>query len=273
MNLLFIGDVVGPSGRRAVASQVPALRSRLKLDLVVANAENIADGAGITRKTANELFAAGVDVLTNGNHAWDKKEALEYILTEPRLLRPHNYPEGTPGTGWLVTATAAGHKVGILNVMGNVFMHPHLACPFACVDRALAAKPEDVKMVFVDLHAEVTSEKMAMGWYLDGRVSAVAGTHTHVPTADERIFPQGTGYITDVGMTGCYDSVIGMDIQKSLKRFIHKLPERFEVAEGPGTLCGVLLDINEATGQCRAITRIRMPETTESVSRLVRLAN
>ncbi len=261
MNLFFIGDVVGQPGRRAIAAQLPALRQRLKLDLVVANAENIADGAGVTRKTANELFAAGVDVLTNGNHAWDKKEALEYITTEPRLLRPHNYPAGTPGTGWFVATLASGHKLGILNLMGNVFMHPHLACPFAAAERALAEKPDDVKMLLVDLHAEVTSEKMAMGWLLDGRVSAVVGTHTHVPTADERVLPQGTGYITDVGMTGCYDSVIGMDTAKSLKRFVQKLPERFEVAEGPGTICGVLLDLNEHTGLCRAITRLRVPET------------
>ena len=274
MNLLFIGDVVGQPGRRAVASQVPILRSRLKLDLIVANAENIADGAGVTKKTANELFDAGVDVLTNGNHAWDKKEALEYISTEPRLLRPHNYPKGTPGTGWRVATTSTGLKIGILNVMGNVFMHPHLACPFACVDQALADKPEDVKMVLVDMHAEVTSEKMALGWYLDGRVSAIVGTHTHVPTADERIFPKGSGYITDVGMTGCYDSVIGMNTQKSIKRFVHKLPERFEVAEGEGTLCGVLLDINEHTGLCRAITRVRVTETAAHAdAKIVRLVN
>lgn len=260
MNLLFIGDVVGQPGRRVIADQLPGLRQRFKLDLVVANAENIADGAGITKKTANELFAAGVDVLSNGNHAWDKKEALEYIVTEPRLLRPYNYPESTPGAGWLVVTTAAGHKVGILNLMGNVFMYPPLACPFAAADKALAAKPGDIKMVLVDLHAEVTSEKTAMGWYLDGRVSAVVGTHTHVPTADERVLPRGTGYITDAGMTGCYDSVIGMDTQKSLKRLVQKLPERFEVAEGPGTLCGVVLDINEHTGLCRAITRLRVPE-------------
>jgi metallophosphoesterase (TIGR00282 family) len=266
MNLLFIGDVVGQPGRRAITDQLPSLRQCLKLDLVIANAENVADGAGITRKTANELFAAGVDVLSNGNHAWDKKEALDYILTEPRLLRPHNYPDGTPGTGWHVATTWAGIKVGILNLMGNVFMHPHLACPFAAADRALAGKPDDVKIVFVDLHAEVTSEKMAMGWYLDGRVSAMVGTHTHVPTADERVLPQGTGYITDVGMTGCYDSVIGMDTQKALKRFVHKLPERFEVAEGLGTICGVLLDIDEQTGLCRSITRLRVSEAVAESS-------
>ena len=266
MNLLFIGDVVGQPGRRAIADLLPALRQRLKLDFVVANGENIADGAGITRKTANELFGAGVDVLTNGNHAWDKKEALEYITTEPRLLRPHNYPDGTPGTGWYVATLPSGHMLGILNLMGNVFMQPHLSCPFTAAERTLAQKPDDVKMVLVDLHAEVTSEKMAMGWHLDGRVSAVVGTHTHVPTADERILPRGTGYITDVGMTGCYDSVIGMDTQKSLKRFVQKLPERFEVAEGLGTVCGVLLDLNEHSGLCRNITRLRVSETVQETT-------
>jgi len=261
MNLLFIGDVVGHPGLRAIADRLPELRHRLKLDLVVANAENIADGAGVTQKTAAQLFAAGVDVLTNGNHAWDKKEALEYITTEPRLLRPHNFPDSTPGTGWHVARTAAGHTVGILNLMGNVHMHPTLACPFAAADRVLSHKPKDIQMVLVDIHAEATSEKMALGWYLDGRVSAIVGTHTHVPTADERILPQGSAYITDVGMSGCYDSVIGMDTEKSLKRFVHKIPERFAVAEGMGTLCGVLLDLEEHTGRCRHITRIRVNES------------
>lgn len=266
MKLLFIGDVVGQPGRRAIAAHLARLRKSQRLDLVVANAENIAGGAGITRETATELFNLGVDVLTNGNHAWDKKEALDYIKTEPRLLRPHNYPEGTPGSGWFVATTAAGHRLGILNLLGNVFMHPHLACPFRCADQALAHKPVDIKTVLVDFHAEVTSEKNALGRYLDGRVSAVVGTHTHVPTADERILPRGTGYITDVGMTGCYDSIIGMDTEKSLKRFIQKLPERFEVAQGPGTLCGVLLDLDEHTGRCRAIQRLSLEEATEQTA-------
>ncbi len=259
MKLLFIGDVVGLPGRRVIARELPRLRERLHLDLVVANAENVADGAGVTPKTAAELFDAGVDVLTNGNHAWDKKEALAYIATEPRLLRPYNYPDGTPGAGWYVAETAKG-KVGILNLLGSVFMHPHLPCPFTAADRALAAKPEDVKLVLVDLHAEVTSEKMGMGWYLDGRVSAVVGTHTHVPTADERILPKGTGYLTDAGMTGCYDSVIGMAIEKSLTRLIRKLPERFDVAEGPGTLYAVLFDLDVQTGRCRHVQRLRVEE-------------
>lgn len=260
MNVLVIGDVVGLPGRRAVASHLASLRARYRLDLVIANVENIADGAGVTPETASALFACGVDVLTNGNHAWDKREALDYIAREPRLLRPHNYPEGTPGSGWIVVAAANGHKVGVLNLMGNVFMHPHLDCPFLCADRVLAHKPADVRVVLVDFHAEATSEKAALGWYLDGRVSAVVGTHTHIPTADERVLPRGTGYITDIGMAGCYESVIGLDIQKSLRRFVHKLPERYDVAEGPGTLCAVRLDIDEHTGRCRAIERLRLPE-------------
>ena len=258
MNLLFIGDVVGQPGRRAISDQLPTLRQRFKLDLVVANAENIADGAGITRKTANELFAAGVDVLTNGNHAWDKKEALEYITIEPRLLRPHNYPDGTPGTGWFVATTAAGHKVGILNLMGNVFMHPHLACPFAAAERALAAKPDDVKMVLVDLHAEDTSEKMAMGWYLDGRVSAVVGTHTHVPTADERVLPRGTGYITDVGMTGSRTSVLGVKPEQALASLITQMPTRFETAEEDIWVMGAVVEVNER-GLADSYERVMLP--------------
>jgi hypothetical protein len=261
MNLLFIGDVMAAPGRRAVAKLVPRLREELKLDLVVANAENIADeGAGVTPATAQALFAAGCDVLTNGNHAWDRHEALDFIQREPRLLRPHNYPATTPGSGWTVVTTKRGARLGVLCVMGNVFMHPQLACPFATVEAALATKPADVMAVLVDLHAEVTSEKYAMGWHLDGRVSAVVGTHTHVPTADERILPHGTAYITDVGMTGCYDSVIGLDTPKAIRRFTHKLPERFDPAEGKGTLCGVLLDIDDASGKARAIRRVRVDE-------------
>lgn len=270
MRLLFIGDVVGRPGRRAVASQLPALVRQHRVDLVVANAENIADnGAGVTPQTAGELFDCGVHVLTNGNHAWDQAEALDYIVTAPRLLRPYNYPAGTPGAGWYV-AEAGGHRVGILNVMGNVYMQPPLACPFGCVDQALANKSDDIKMVLVDLHAEATSEKTAMGWYLDGRVSAVVGTHTHVPTADERVLPRGTGYITDVGMTGCYDSVIGMDTQGSLKRFVQKLPVRFDVAAGRGTLSAVLLDLDEHTGTCRSIRRISASETDAHAESLMR---
>lgn len=272
MRLLFIGDVMGDPGRRVLCEQVPRLRRLHALDLVVANAENIAGGAGITRATAEELFAAGCDVLTNGNHAWDKAEALEYIRSEPRLLRPHNFPDDTPGSGWFVASSASGHKVGILNVLGNVFMHPHLACPFRTADRALAARPADVKVVLVDIHAETTSEKSALGWYLDGRVSAVLGTHSHVPTADERILPGGTAFQTDVGMSGNYDSVIGLDIDQALARFVHKIPARFDCAPGPGTLCGALLEVDEASGRCRRIERVRAQESAAGAERRARRA-
>lgn len=260
MKLLFIGDVMGEPGLRAVRVHTARLREQRALDIVIANAENVAGGNGITKETAEALFTAGVDVLTNGNHAWDKKEALDYIRSEPRLLRPHNYPEGTPGDGWFVAVTPSGTKIGILNLLGTTFMQPVLGCPFRAADRALAHKPDDVKLVFVDMHAETTSEKMAMGWYLDGRVSAVIGTHTHVPTADERVLPQGTGFLTDVGMSGCYDSVIGLKTELSLQRFIQKLPARFEVAEGTGELCAVLLDLDDASGRCRHIERVRLSE-------------
>lgn len=261
MKLLFIGDVMGEPGLRAVTAHVARLRKKHALDLVIANAENVAGGNGVTKQTAEALFAAGVDVLTNGNHAWDEREALDYIQGEPRLLRPHNYPPGTPGAGWFVATAAAGQPIGILNLLGNTFMEPRLGCPFRGADAALSSKPDEVKLVFVDIHAEATSEKMALGWYLDGRVSAVIGTHTHVPTADERVLPQGTGYLTDVGMSGCYDSVIGLKTEQSLQRFVHKLPARFEVAEGEGTLCAVLLDLDEANGRCRRIERIRLGES------------
>ncbi|MFO8024833.1 TIGR00282 family metallophosphoesterase [Thiohalophilus sp.] len=261
MHVLFIGDVVGEPGFRAIATYLPHLVSKYDVELVIANAENIADGNGVTRSTANALFEHGVDVLTNGNHAWDKKEALDYIKSEPRLLRPHNYPAGTPGSGWCIFTTKHGHKVGILNLLGNLFMPGDLACPFATALQALEQKPEDVKVIIVDVHAEVASEKIGMGWYLDGKVSAVVGTHTHVPTADERILPKGTGYITDVGMSGCYDSIVGLDTQKMLNRLIDKQPESMSVAEGKATLCAVMLDIDEISGRCREIFRLRVAES------------
>jgi hypothetical protein len=266
MKMLFIGDVMGAPGLRAVRAHTPRLRAAHALDLVIANAENVAGGNGVTKETAEALFSAGVDVLTNGNHAWDKKEALDYIQTEPRLLRPHNYPDGTPGDGWFVAIAANGERLGILNLLGTNFMQPVLGCPFRAADRALARKPPDVKLVFVDMHAEATSEKMAMGWYLDGRVSAVIGTHTHVPTADERILPRGTGFLTDAGMSGCYDSVIGLKTEQSLQRFVHKLPAPFEVADGTGELCGVLLDLDAASGRCRHIQRLRLSELAPEVA-------
>lgn len=261
MRLLFLGDVMAAPGRRVVRRHLPGLRKELAADIVIANTENVADsGAGVTPDTAGELFGAGVDVLTNGNHAWDKREALDYIRREPRLLRPHNYPAGTPGSGWFVATAQNGERLGILNLMGLVFMHPHLNCPFRSADDALAAKPADVTAVFVDFHAEVTSEKHALAWYLDGRVSAVVGTHTHVPTADERVLPGGTAYLTDVGMCGCYESVIGLDTAKAIGRFVNKLPERYDTAEGKATLCGALIDIDPGSGKATAIRRVSASE-------------
>lgn len=260
MNLLFIGDVVGEAGRRVLFAKLPVLRDRFKLDVVVVNIENAAGGFGVTEKILRECLHHKIDVLSTGNHVFDKREALELVAREPRLLRPHNYPSTTPGSGWYVGQSGSGEPFAVLNVMGTAFMHPVLDCPFACARTVLAQKPPQVKVVLVDCHAETTSEKMAMGWFLDGQVSAVVGTHTHVPTADERILPEGTAYISDVGMTGCYDSVIGMNKEKSLKRMVQKLPERMEAAEGVATLCGVVIDIDGKTGRSRSIQRLSIRE-------------
>lgn len=260
MNLLFVGDVVGEAGRRVLLDRLPILRERFKIDVVVVNIENAAGGFGVTDKILRECLAHKIDVLSTGNHVFDKREALDLVAREPRLLRPHNYPLGTPGSGWYTGQSARGEPFAVLNVMGTAFMHPVLDCPFACAQAALAGKPESIKAVLVDCHAETTSEKMAMGWFLDGQVSAVVGTHTHVPTADERVLPGGTAYISDVGMTGCYDSVIGMNKEKVLKRMVLKLPERLEAAEGPATVCGVVIDIDSKTGRSRGIQRVSVRE-------------
>jgi metallophosphoesterase (TIGR00282 family) len=257
MQILFVGDVVAKGGRKALFTALRDFETSWDIDLVVVNGENAAGGFGITRPVLEEFFEHGVDVVTTGNHAWDKREALEFIDSEPRLLRPHNYPAGTPGSGWWVATARNGERVGVLNTMGRVFMHPDLDCPFRCADEVLSRRPADVSVVLVDFHGEASSEKMAMGWYLDGRVSAVVGTHTHIPTADERVLPGGTAYISDVGMTGCYNSIIGMKTEGSLNRFLSKLPERMEPASGPATVCAVLIDVDETTGRSREIQRLR----------------
>ncbi len=259
--ILFVGDVVAKGGRRAVFSGLESLSAEYDIDLVVVNGENAAGGFGVTQSVVDEFFNHGVDVITTGNHAWDKREALGFIDDEPRLLRPENYPPGTPGRGWHLAVSRTGERVGVLNTMGRVFMHPDLDCPFRCADRVLESIPSDVKVILVDFHAEASSEKVAMGWYLDGRVSAVVGTHTHIPTADERVLPGGTAFISDVGMTGCYNSVIGMKTEGSLRRFLSKVPQRLEPATGVATFCGVLIDVDELTGKSRSIKRISLGNT------------
>jgi metallophosphoesterase (TIGR00282 family) len=255
MRILFIGDIVGRPGRQLLKTGLAALVSRHETDLVIANAENAAAGFGITREIGDELLDLGVDVLTSGNHIWDKREALDYVGAEARLIRPANYPAGVPGNGSYVARTRGGANVGVVNVMGRVFMQP-IDDPFAVVLREIEAVRQRARIVFVDFHAEATSEKVAMGWHLDGKVAAVIGTHTHVQTADERILPKGTAYLTDVGMTGPHDSIIGVDIEPALSRFLTGLPSRFETATANPRLHAVLIDADEKTGLATDIERL-----------------
>jgi 2',3'-cyclic-nucleotide 2'-phosphodiesterase len=255
LRILFIGDIVGRPGRELVRQGLGALVDYHSIDLVIANAENAAAGFGITREIGEQILDWGVDVMTSGNHIWDKKEALDYIGTEPRLLRPANYPAGAPGNGGYVARTRNGQTVGVINVMGRVFM-PLLDDPFAIVLKEIEALKARARMIFVDFHAEATSEKIAMGWHLDGRVTAVVGTHTHVQTADERILPKGTAYLTDVGMTGPHDSVIGVEIQAALGKFINGLPARFDTATENPRLNAVVIDADEQTGRATDIERL-----------------
>ncbi len=260
MRLLFCGDIVGRSGRQAIFDHLPGLRQRLDIDFTIVNGENAAGGFGITEKICTELFAAGVDVISGGNHSWAQREVLAFIDREPRLLRPQNYPPGTPGRGVGVFAAPRGKKVMVLNVMGRVFMEA-LDDPFACVEQELARQrlAGTVDVIVIDLHGEATSEKMAMGHFLDGRVSAVVGTHTHVPTADIQILPGGTAYQTDAGMCGDFDSVIGMDKAVPLARFTRKLPtERMTPAAGEGTLCAVFVETDDRTGLARRVEPVRI---------------
>lgn len=256
MKILFIGDIVGSPGREAVNKLLPELKKEYKIDFIIANAENAAGGSGITPKVAHELFNVGIDVLTSGDHIWKKREVFEIIDKDERILRPVNFPEGAPGEGKCVFKTRTGVSVGIMNVQGRVFMEA-LECPFKTAHRAQEALSKDTRVIIVDIHAEATSEKVALGWYLDGLVSAVLGTHTHIQTADEKILPQGTAYITDVGMTGPQDSVIGRKIEDVLERFVTAVPTRFEVAKENIQLQGVVLDIDEQTGKAKSIVRIQ----------------
>ncbi len=256
MKILFIGDIVGKPGREAVKKLLPGLKEELGLDFVIANAENAAGGSGITAKVAEELLESSINVLTSGDHIWKKQEIYEVISGNQRILRPLNYPEGAPGAGFGLFKAGRDFKIGVINILGRVFLEP-LECPFKTVMPAIEALLKDTKIIIVDIHAEATSEKVALGWYLDGKVSAVVGTHTHIQTADERILPKGTAYITDVGMVGPYDSVIGRRVEDVLTRFVTSLPMRFEVAEANVQLHGVVLDIDEESGKANSITRIQ----------------
>jgi len=255
MTILFIGDIVGRPGRDLVQKGLRAVVEHYDVDFTIANAENAAAGFGLTRDIGETLLDWGIDVMTSGNHIWDKKEVLEYIPGEPRLLRPANYPAGVPGRGSCVAQTRDGRSVGVINVMGRVFMAP-LDDPFAVALREIDAVRHRARIIIVDVHAEATSEKIAMGWHLDGRVTAVIGTHTHVQTADERILPGGTAYLTDAGMTGPHDSIIGMEKEPSLSRFLNGMPAKFEPAAGNPRLNGAVIEADDKTGRATKITRI-----------------
>jgi hypothetical protein len=257
MKVLFIGDIVGKPGRIAIKQGIPKLVERLKIDFIIANAENAAGGFGITTSVGEELFSYGIDVLTSGNHIWDKKEAVTYIAEEPRLLRPANYPDSVPGKSSIVLNTSRKEKIAVLNISGRVFMH-HSDCPFRTAMNEVRKLKEKTRNVIVDFHAEATSEKIAFGWYLDGEVSAVIGTHTHVQTADEAILPKGTAYITDVGMTGPVNSVIGIKKEQIIGRFLTLMPVRFETAKGPTVMSAVVLDIDTQTGLAKGIQRFQL---------------
>jgi len=257
MRLLFVGDVVGKPGRQAVRHLLPALRRQHEVDFAVVNIENAAGGFGFTPEIAREILDAGADCLTAGNHVWKKREAYSFIDSEPRMLRPANYPDGAPGRGYGLYVVR-GVQVAVANLMGRVFMEP-LLCPFRLLDQIWERIRGETSVFFVDFHAEATSEKVAMGWYAAGRASAVIGTHTHVQTADERILPGGTAYVTDVGMTGPMDGVLGVDADLVIERFLSQLPVKFEMAHGPALLMAALLELDEHTGRAHRISRLQVP--------------
>lgn len=258
MRVMILGDVVGRPARRAVRDLVPALIEKEAIDLTIANAENAAGGMGVDIKSAKELLSSGIQVLTSGNHIWKKKEIYPFLDDQESLIRPANFPAGAPGKGWCLWQ-GNGLRALIINLQGRVFMPNHVEDPFRCVDHILKQQGANSRVVIVDMHAEATSEKYAMGWYLDGRASTVYGTHTHVQTADERILPAGTAYITDVGMCGPLDSVIGMEKETVIQGFITQLPRQFEVAQDNVVLQGIIVNVDETTGQAREIRRLRVP--------------
>ena len=255
LKLLFLGDIIGEPGRRAVMDTVPGWKKERAIDFVVVNGENSAGGRGITPKITIDLLRAGVAVITTGDHVWDQKDLASFIDMEPRLLRPVNYPDGVPGQGFIVLDTPKG-KVGVINVQGRTFMQPSLDNPFHVLERVVARVREETPVIFVDAHAETTSEKIAIGRFLDGRVSAVIGTHTHTQTADERIFPGGTAFLCDAGMCGPTESILGREIDPIVQRFISSMPVSFPVARGPVALCGAVVEIDEKTGRATNIQRV-----------------
>ena len=252
MRILFVGDIVGKGGRRVLREQLSRLQSVHRVDFTIVNVENAAGGFGVTPKLARQMFDLGVDVMTSGNHIWDQKDIYPFLDHEPRLLRPANYPGDLPGKGVLTIDSSIGVPVAVISLQGRVFM-PSIDCPFQAADHILARLPEEVAVIFVDFHAEATSEKMAMGWFLDGRVSALIGTHTHIPTADARILPDGTAYMTDAGMSGSYDSVIGMSRERAIERFLTGLPGRLQPETGQPKLSSLVLEVDPATGKARSI--------------------
>ena len=257
MRILFIGDIFGRPGRELARRALPALIERESLDVVIANVENAAAGFGITGDIADAILGYGVDAMTTGNHVWDKKEVLEYMPRQPKLLRPANFPAGVPGRGGYLGRTRTGEPIGVVNIMGRIFMHP-LDDPFAVVLKEIDALRAKARVIIVDFHAEATSEKVAMAWHLDGRVTGVFGTHTHVQTADERILPKGTAAITDAGMTGPHDSIIGVVTDVALGRFLTSMPARFEPATGPARLNAVIVTADRATGRAVSIERLNL---------------
>ncbi|MGE5364627.1 MAG: TIGR00282 family metallophosphoesterase [Bacteroidota bacterium] len=262
VNILFIGDIIGKPGMDMVRTWLPGIEKKYKADIIIANGENAADGKGCTEKEGKQLFDQGISVLTGGNHTWDKHQSQDYLKTEERYIRPLNYPKGTFGRGYYIADTKKG-KIGVLNLQGRAFMAP-IDCPFRAADWAVDKMRNETKVILVDFHAEATAEKLALASYLDGKISAFVGTHTHIQTSDERIMPKGTGYITDSGMTGPYDSVIGMKTDAAINRFLYQTPQKYQTAENDLHLCGVFFKVDIETGRCISIERICIPEFIHS---------
>lgn len=262
MNILFIGDIVGKPARKALSKFLFRIQQEQEINFIIANAENIAGGIGVTKETAQELFSLGVNVLTSGNHIWAKKEVIQYLNEEKRLLRPLNYPKPCAGSGYIIEQTNSNNKIAVVNLMGRLYLQS-LDCPFRAIEDVLQLIKKETNIIIVDFHAEATSEKIAMGWFLDGKVSAVIGTHTHVQTADECLLPNQTAYITDVGMVGPYNSVIGMDKEAAISRFLTQLPIKLEVAKGNCIFGGVVISVDEISGKSLSIKRLLLREKND----------